>query len=470
MYDVIVIGAGPAGCHAALDTGDCGLKVMLIDEGRDAGGQVWRPKSKSIIKAPITANSKDGDLLRERIKTSDIELRFESRVWQIECLDDNCWRIAVVGPGAEKTVVAKSLIIATGAQERIIPVPGWTLPGVFGLAGATALFKEHMMVPGRRTIVAGNGPLVFYVASEILRLGGCVAAIATLNNRMDWLKALPAMLLRPTLLLQGFKWILSLYLKRIPIHWSSGLKSIEGHDRVEGATIIKVDTSWAPKGNREIYVPAESVNYGQGLMPAIEATNLIGAEHYYDEQLGGWVPTIDEYGRTSVRGVYVCGDNAGILGVGAAPIRGKLAAKALLEDLNCNNNRKISPKSLKRVEKFGRAMTALSIPRSGLTEFIKPQTEICRCEGITREATDGEMKLGANSHNSVKSGTRCGMGPCGGRFCMETLAIIAEHKTARSREEIGLPTARPPLRPVAMADLSEKFDYDDLPIPGVSPL
>ena len=470
MYDVIVIGAGPAGTTAAIEASQNGLKVLLIDEGQDAGGQVWRPKSKSILKAPKTEVSRKGDKLRERLRQSDVETKFQTRVWQIEKLDDGGWLLSIHG-AEQYQLICRALIIATGAQERVIPVNGWTKPGVFGLAGATALFKEHMMVPGRRTIVAGNGPLIFYVANEVLRLGGRLSAVVTLNSKLDWLKALPAMMLKPTLLLQGLLWVISLYLKRIPIYWRHGIKSVEGtDDLVQGTTLTAVDDDWRPVGGPEIYIHGESVCYGHGLNPAIEATRLAGAAHHYDVSLGGWVPTIDENGRTNQSTLYACGDNAGILGVGAAPIRGRMAANAVIEDLLGKKTARAGGLSKKISEKFGRAMTALSMTREGLLDFIEDETEVCRCESITKSSVYEEIKYGARSHNSVKSGTRCGMGPCGGRFCMDVVAMMTEDYTGKTRAEIGLPTARPPLRPVTMGELSEELDYDDLPIPGVSPL
>ena len=154
MYDVIVIGAGPAGATAALETSYGGLKTLLIDEQLEAGGQVWRARSKSIINAPKNNYSIAGDDLRSRVGAGLVNVLFGVRVWQIEKANDH-WTLGIQGC-EEKQVKAKKLVIATGAQERVIPVPGWTLPGVFGLAGATALFKEHMIIPGRRTIVAGS--------------------------------------------------------------------------------------------------------------------------------------------------------------------------------------------------------------------------------------------------------------------------------------------------------------------------
>lgn len=466
MYDVVVIGAGPAGASAAIDVVKNDLKTLLIDEQRDAGGQVWRIKSKSILKAPTTEASEKGDALRAKVIASGVEVKYQTRVWQIEKSDAG-WLLGLQGEG-DNQIETKSLIIATGAQERIIPVPGWTLPGVFGLAGATALFKEHMQVPGRRTIVAGNGPLLFFVASEVLRLGGRVSAVVSLNSRTDWLKAMPAMIMKPALIWQGFKWIMELYKKRIPIYWQHGVKSIEGKQSVEGATICRVDEDWNVVPEQEQYIHGESVCYGHGLMPAIEATRLAGAEHHYDEALGGWVPTTDQYGRTSVKGIYACGDNAGILGAYAAPIRGKMAASAVMEDMNISTKHRSG--GFKRAKKFGLAATALTIPRTGLESFITGDTEVCRCEGITRSEIDHEVVTGAKSPNAVKSGTRCGMGPCGGRFCLESIVLINQSRTSRTREEIGLPTIRPPLRPIAMDELADDLNYDDLPIPGVSPL
>ena len=453
MYDVIVIGAGPAGANAAIEASSLGYSVLIIDEQGAAGGQVWRDKSSSITEAPKTETSIKGDALRAALSLSIVTAKFNARVWHIEkCA--SIWNVHL----ENDVMTSKSLIIATGAHERVLPVPGWTLPGVMGLAGATALFKEHMIVPGKKTVVAGSGPLLFYVASEIERLGGHVEAVVSLNSRLDWIKAFPQMISQPKLLLQGFKWVFSFYNKT---KWQSAPVQFNGEDVVETVTIKNVDHNWSPVGAEQI-IEADSVCYGQGLIPAIEATRLAGAEHHYDENLGGWVPTIDEMGRTSVEGLYVCGDNAGILGALSAPIRGKNAAQAL------NQNGVIY--DIGAAERFGKAMTALSIPRKELLNLITQNTEVCRCEGISREEIEYEIITGAQSPNAIKSGTRCGMGTCGGRFCSEAQALINENITGQNREEIGLPTARPPLRPMPMNEITETLDYDDLPIPGVSPL
>ncbi|MDG1859668.1 MAG: FAD-dependent oxidoreductase [Emcibacteraceae bacterium] len=456
MYDVIVMGAGPAGANAALEAEKLGLSVLMIDEQRSAGGQVWRDKSPSILKAEQTETTIKGDELRTRLGNSKVNVKYGARVWHFEKTNER-WNVHVEGV----VLSAKNLIIATGAQERVIPIPGWTLPGVFGLAGATALFKEHMMTPGKNTVVAGSGPLLFYVASEIERLGGKVAAIVSLNTRRDWIITLPAMLTQPKLLWQGFKWVFGFQISSVPIHWGCTINKINGEEQVSAVSIQTVDNNWqGVEINQEI--SADSVCYGQGLMPAVEATRLAGADHHFDETLGGWVPTIDDMGRTSVDGLYACGDNAGVLGALAAPIRGKNAAQAIFK----NGVRY----DIGNIERFGKAMTALSIPRAGILELVKNDVEVCRCEGITREDIEQEIKCGGLSPNAIKSGTRAGMGPCGGRFCADTGAMLNQEITGKSREEIGLPTARPPLRPMPMNEITNDLNYEDLPIPGVSPL
>lgn len=445
MYDVIVIGAGPAGANAAIEADRLGHSVLLIDEQISAGGQVWRNKSKSIVKAPDTETSIKGDQLRKAVEQSGVEIKFGCRVWNMEKRDD-CWHIYADGD----VLTGEALILATGAQERVIPIPGWTLPGVMGLAGATALFKEHMVVHGKNTVVAGSGPLIFYVASEIERLGGHVAAVVSLNSRMDWIKQLPAMITQPKLMWQGLKWVLAF---RQKTYWQSAPIGFSGDDQVESVTIKKLDHDWRPIGD-ETTIECDSACYSQGLMPEVSATRLLGADHIYDDALGGWLPVVDDMGRTSVYGLYVCGDNAGVLGALAAPIRGKNAAQALGQSgvrYDTGN-----------VERFGRAMTNLSIPRKGLKELITPATTVCRCEGISCVEIEDEIKSGALSANAIKSGTRAGMGPCGGRFCRDTIAMISG--------EQKLATARPPLRPMPINEIADDLDYDDLPIPGVSPL
>ena len=162
--DVAIVGAGPAGASAAIEAARLGLDVAIIDENCDAGGQVWRAASPAILAAPRSPERERGDRLRAALAASRVDARFATRVWHLEREGDG-FRLALAGTRDATTLEARTLILATGAQERVFPVPGWTTPGVIGLAAATALMKEQGVLPGRRVVVAGAGPLLVYVAS-----------------------------------------------------------------------------------------------------------------------------------------------------------------------------------------------------------------------------------------------------------------------------------------------------------------
>jgi thioredoxin reductase len=473
--DIAVIGAGPAGAHAALAAARQGLNVVIIDEQPQAGGQVWRAHSQAILKAPASPESVAGAKLRDALAASSVVTRCDTRVWQIE--REDTWTIGVADSETASTLSARGLILATGAHERVSPVPGWTLPGVVGLAGATAMFKRDLVLPGARTVVTGCGPLLFFVAAEILRLGGSVAAIISLNTRADWLRALPAMATRPDLLVRGLQWMTQIRRARIPVLWGHTVTAIEGTDAVASAIAVPVDSNWSPKTSGVTQrFDADSVCLGHGLSPATEASRLAGAAHVYLPELGGWIPQIDDVGATSVPMLWACGDGAGILGVGAAPLRGALAGLAAARVLGALSGieeeaaRRNVSSDLRRASRFGAAMTRLTIPRPGLVDLITAETRVCRCESVRRDEIENEAASGAKSSNTIKAGTRAGMGACGGRYCTETAARITAAATGRAYEDIGLPTVRPPLRPVLLGTMVGDFDYDSLPVPGAAPL
>ncbi len=474
-YDLAIVGAGPAGAEAALQAGRLGLRTLVIDEQAQAGGQVWRSKGPAIRRAPATAESLCGDRLRGHLAHSKVNCLFGNRVWSIETSGGG-FGLSVTGPGGAKTISARALLLTTGAQERVVPVPGWTLPGVIGLGAATALMKEQMIVPGGRVVVAGSGPLMVFVAHEIMRYGGQVAAVVDLNPRSAWLAAVPAMAARPDLLMRGSLMVARMVARGVPLLTGHGIRRIEGVDGVERVAVGPVDRAWSPTGNESAVLDADSVCMGHGLTPAIEASRLLGAAHVFDEAEGGWRPVRDRWGRTSVAGLYVAGDGAGVQGAAAAQFRGRLSAVAIAREQGIISVVRATRMAIRLraglvpAARFGRAMVALTAPRSGLIDAVTPATVVCRCEGVTRHDLDVELDSGGVTANALKSGTRCGMGSCGGRFCADTAAMVTCRARGIDRADVGLATARPPLRPVQIGGITGDFDYDDLPIPAPSPL
>jgi len=470
MCDIAVIGAGPAGTNAALVASRHGLTVTLLDEQPKPGGQVWRAKSAAILDAPDTPESVAGRQLRQSLQNSAVTHLGDTRVWQIEHSVDG-WVLHMLHHGQVSSLRARALVIATGAREFVQPVPGWTTPGVLGLAGATALFKQELALPGKRTVVSGTGPLVFFVAAEIRRLGGEVAAVITPNSRGDWLRAVPAMARRPDLLLRGARWVTDLMLAGVPIHWRHAVSEVEGGNSVEAVGFRKLDAEWSPIGQAR-RTEADSLCLGNGLIPAIETAQLAGVPLEHRPDLGGWLPKRGEDGKTNVPGLFLCGDGAGIRGAAAAEIDGRLTGLNAAQHLGADTlaERDGLRPAYTRAARFGMAMTGLSMPRKGLAQLTTEETIVCRCESLTRATIAAEITGGAGSTNAVKSGLRAGMGACGGKFCQSAVARMIASAEGRDEGDVPPPTARPPLRPVPVAALAGDFDYSDLPIPKPAPL
>lgn len=260
-------------------------------------------------------------------------------------------------------------------------------------------------------------------------------------------------------------------LNRVPIHWGSAVTSVKGTNYVEAVRIQRVDSNWTPKGETR-HILADSLCLGNGLIPAIEASQLAGISISHQPELGGWVPEHNEDGMTAVDGLYLCGDGAGIRGAAAAEIHGTLAGLSAAEFLGSKTDcerASLRPR-FNRAAKFGLAMTGLSIPRPGLVDLTTSETIVCRCESLNRAHIIQEIGIGAVSANAVKSGLRAGMGPCGGKYCQTVITRIIAKSEAKAEADIPPPTARPPLRPVLVSALSGEFDYADLPIAKPAPL
>jgi NADPH-dependent 2,4-dienoyl-CoA reductase/sulfur reductase-like enzyme len=474
--DLLVLGAGPAGARAALRAHACGLSVLLVDENHDAGGQVWRPIPIGFSRradAMPTPEARDGDALRTELRHAGITCLFGHKVWNVGAN----LRTDIIGPSGSVSWQPRALLVATGTTERIIPVPGWTLPGVMGLAAATILLKSQNMLPGHNAIVAGSGPLLFAVANGILKAGGRVAAVIDQASHGEWLGTLPSLFGRPDLLFQGAKWQLNLRKAGVPVFYRNAIGSVQAQENLFRVQIKRIDASGRDTGGseslRELVV--DSVVVGHGLVPGTDVTRLLRARHHYLRQSGGWIAETDKDGRTSVPGLYIAGDGAGIAGAAAAGAQGELAALAVAFDLGAltlaaqESARKPLLAQWQKSARFGRAMAGLMAMREGLLESITPETIVCRCEDVTRGEIDEAARHGARDMNQLKAWTRCGMGPCQGRTCGDVVgALLALH--TGSRETAGFFTGRAPLRPVSLAEVAGDYVYADIPIPKAAPL
>jgi NADPH-dependent 2,4-dienoyl-CoA reductase/sulfur reductase-like enzyme len=469
-FDVAVLGGGPAGMAAATEAARSGARVVLLEEGPTPGGQVYRAPPPGFVIKP-DPDSRTGNALRAALAASGAELRAGCRVWGVgggvlvaEGAAPAPFRLDALAPdGSSFHVESRALVVCAGTHERIIPFPGWTLPGVMGLAAATILMKAQGVLPGRRVVVAGAGPLLFAVAWKLLRSGAQVPAVVDLATHGEWARALPALAARPDLLARGMAWRAGLQARGVPVLAGARVTAAEG-----GAMLERVRV--AERG-----FDCDALCIGHGLVPATEATRTFRAAHRYAAEDGGWVPAIDPDGRCSVPFLYAAGDGAGVRGAAAAPAAGRLAALAALRDLgildaSSHARARSGPaRTHARAARTGAAMARMMALRPALVAAIPPETLVCRCEGVTRAEIDAACADGAADMNQLKQFTRCGMGPCQGRLCGEAAAELVALQAA-GRERVGFATGRLPLRPVAMDALLGEFDYADIPVPAAAPI
>jgi thioredoxin reductase/bacterioferritin-associated ferredoxin len=465
--DLIVIGAGPAGVSAAAEASKHGLQVTLIDEAESAGGQIyratpreWTPK----VDRGADQDLVDGDNLRRLLATSNVRHLSEHTVWAVA----PGFEVRAVSNSAEVRLSARKLLVCSGVTERIIPFPGWTTPGVIGLAGCTGLLKAQQLLPGRRPVIAGSGPLLYAVANAIIEAGGKPAAIADLGSLSDWIASMPQLLSAPDLLAKGIAWRARILKAGVPVLHRHRVSRALGDECVDTVELTPVDASGAPQMNAQNkQFSADCLIVGHGLVPSLEVTRLLNANHRFDSDRGGWIPEVDAYQRTSIPNLYAAGDCCGVSGARAAALSGQIAGLRIALDSGALPKTGFTPiykqvsKQRIRAERFGNQMGKLMSMRPGLVDGLTPDTIVCRCEDITLGQLNQAIESGASDCNELKAWTRCGMGPCQGRTCGEAVSELMSRKTG-SRENAGYWTARVPLRPCPIDLLAPVCSYDEI--------
>jgi bacterioferritin-associated ferredoxin len=260
----------------------------------------------------------------------------------------------------------------------------------------------------------------------------------------------------------------------VPLLPAHGVRRAEGDEEVQRVTLGPVDQDGAPAEGPEQTFEIDALVVGHGLTTASEIPRLLRADHRYDRQHGGWVPVTNSAFRTSLPGLYAIGDGAGIRGQAAATLAGQRVGIALRETLG-GGAAEIAASGaidagLAKLRPFSDAMAGLMAQKPRQVAAIPEDCVICRCEDVTRRELKTAMAAGAADINQLKHFTRCGMGPCQGRYCGDTVQELMAQELGLSREAVGFWTGRPPLRPVLLGDIIGDFSYGDIPIPEPAPL
>jgi len=461
--ELIIIGGGPAGITAATEAARIGASVALIDENENLGGKVFGPTGNAIKGSVSDIIEKDirSQLLKDFNRVRDkISVFLNTAVWDI--VDQ---RIVSLYPtdGSGKQInriKGAKLIISIGAFEKAIPFPGWTLPGVFSVGGLNTLVKKKIL-PGERFLLAGAGPLQLVLANHLINAGANLSAIVNAASLRD-ITASAFQLFASIDSLQlrsGFDYLRNIKRHNIPIYRSHIISKVYGTSEVEKAEIVKVDESWNPIRGTEKEISVDSVAYGFGLIPCTELTRLCGCKHIYDERLGYWRVELNEKRETNIPGVFAAGDGLTIKGYSAAIEEGRVAALEACTQLDrvgrSETDRSLRPalRKLKRFNRFGQIMDAISRPRPGIFNILTDDTVVCRCEEVTMQDVISAVADGARDVNDIKRRTRLGMGHCQGRFCGQVINELIWRLTD-VREQRGIFTPRIPAKPVPFACLA----------------
>lgn len=415
VFDVLVVGAGPAGIAGGSAAARSGKRVGVLDENPRPGGQIWRSGLHDGQRKPEAAKLRALDGL----ESSGAELFSARQV--VDAPSANRLTVWSDSTQTSETFVYNKLILATGARERFLPFPGWTLPGVFGAGGLQALVRNGFDIRGKRVVVAGTGPLLLAVAAHLKEDGAQVIAVAE-QAPMNRLAAFSASLIRhPRKLVQAIQ--LKTALAGVPYRTGCWPTVAHGDGHVAAVSLTNGDRVWTES--------CDLLACGFHLVPNTELASLLGC----DIGTNGVVVDINQ--QTSVPDVYCAGEPTGIAGVDSAELQGQiagLAATGLLTEAARLHGRRDAE------GRIGKAMDRVFALRPDILRLAEPETIVCRCEDVRLR----DLQLHANQHSvwtDVKLQTRCGMGPCQGRICGSAVeAVFGWHNAS----------VRPPIFPVPL--------------------
>lgn len=456
--DLVVVGAGPAGLRAAIEAVRAGLSVVVLDENPRPGGQIFRqlPEPFSVIdRRALGSEFARGQGLLGELQGLPIRFLLNAVVWGM--FEDGVLEVVQGERGLR--IRAESVVLATGAYDRPVPLPGWTLPGVLTAGGAQTILKGQRMLPGRRILMAGTGPLQLVVASQLAKAGADIVAVAEAVPTTAVIRHAAALLRAWPIARDGVRYRWNLLRHRVPWVAPAVLVHVEGRSEVERATIARADPDWRPISGTERTFEVDTVCVGYGLVPSIEMSRLLGCSLRFDPMADVWVPERNEDFETTVPGIFAVGDGAGVAGAAVAAEEGRIAglavARALGRLTQDQTARRMAParRHLRRLAPFRAAMETVYQIRPGLHELATGDTIICRCEERTAVELESAIAEGVQCLDHLKAWTRAGMGPCNGRMCGLPTAHLLSRHLGNDMTTLGWYRARPPVKPVPVSAL-----------------
>ncbi|AOK62360.1 FAD/NAD(P)-binding oxidoreductase [Burkholderia ubonensis] len=452
----VIVGAGPAGVRAAEALVDAGLRPVVIDENARWGGQIYRqpPAERAFVRSKSVLYGFEAGKAHAVHATMaallpHLDYRPDTLAWAC-----GAGRLDTLQGGRETIVPFSHLIVASGATDRLLPVPGWTLAGVYALGGAQVALKAQGCAIGRRVVFAGTGPLLYLVAYQYAKAGAHVVAVLDTSPWQQQAAAAPSLLRIPSMFAKGMYYVGWLRAHGVAIETGVTLERVLGERHVTGL-------AWRGAGEhaQPRRIDCDALGLGFGLRPETQLADLAGCRFRFDPLNRAWLPERDAAGRTSVPGVYVAGDGAGIAGADAAEASGRRAALALLADAGVDARAAAGKpdaaaleRRLARIDAFRAGLEAAFAPPAQYAAHCPDDTIVCRCEEVDAGALRRCIRGGeAGEINRLKALTRVGMGRCQGRMCGDAAALVLAAETGKPLAEVGRLRAQPPVKPFPIA-------------------
>ncbi len=408
-FEVVVVGAGPAGLAAACAAAESGRQTALVDDTPWLGGQIWRGQQAR------PTNPQAGRWI-ERFRRTKATVLDQFTI--LGAADRRT--LLAEHPDGPRHIEWERLILATGARELFLPFPGWTLPGIFGPGGLQSLAKHGWPVAGKRIVLAGSGPLLLAVASGLRKMG---ANIVSINEQAPWSQMLAfgvGLLRWPEKLVQAAR--LKLTLGRAPFRCGVWPVRVEGGDQLRAVVLTDGRRQWTEE--------CDFLACGFGLVPNVELPLALGC------QLDDGFVKVDAWQASGVSGVYAAGELTGIGGADGALVEGEIAGLA------ASGRQETALRLLARREashRFRAALASAFALREEVRRLAESETLVCRCEDVSFD----RMKS-FTGWRDAKLQTRCGMGSCQGRVCGAAAKVLFGW---------GMESVRPPVLPARVESL-----------------
>ncbi len=451
-FDIAIVGAGPAGMSAAIAASRHGASVVVLDEQRGAGGQIYR----AITSAParrmdmLGPDYAAGRPLAESFASCGVRHITDAAVWQVTPEG----AVHYLHQGATATLQADRIVLCSGAMERPFPIPGWTLPGVLTAGAAQILLKSADVVPAEPVVLAGCGPLLYLLGWQYVRAGVPIRALVDTTSMEDYRRALPHL----GGALAGWRYLkkglaLMRVLKRagVPFHTGAEDLAAEGSDAVTALSF--------KAGGKRHRIETSTLLLHHGVVPNTQFTWSLRADHLWDDAQLCWRPKADAWGALDVPRISVAGDGLGIGGALAAALQGELATLGALHSLGkisvVERDRLAEPlqsglRSHLRIRPF---LDALYRPKKA-NRVPADDVIVCRCEEVSAGDIRHFVDIGCHGPNQAKAYGRCGMGPCQGRQCGLTVTELIADARGVSPAEVGYYRIRPPIKPISLGELA----------------